>query len=90
MPATPTRANYRARALEAVLGSELLERLGAGGTVDVEHIEGVAGGEADVGLGVVGPPGQDPGPVTGGVVDPVGHQGAERVLANLVAVWIPT
>ena len=42
----------------------------------------MAGGQADVGLGVAGPPGQDPGPVGGGVLDPVGDQAAEGVLAE--------
>ena len=49
--------------------------VGAGGAVDVQDVEGVAGGEADVGLGVAGPPGQDPGSVGGGVLDAVGDQG---------------
>jgi hypothetical protein len=35
------------------------------------------GGQADVGLGVAGPPGQDPGAVTGGVFDPVGDEAAQ-------------
>jgi hypothetical protein len=73
-----------------VLGSELLDRLGAGGAVDVQDIEQMPGGQADVGLGVAGPPGQDPGPITGGILDPVGDQRAEGVLANLAAARIPT
>jgi hypothetical protein len=48
------------------------------------------GGQADVGLGMAGPPGQDPGPVAGGVLDPVGNEAAQGVLANLAAVRIPT
>ncbi len=32
------------------------------------------GGQADVGLGVAGPPGQHPGPIGGGVLDAVGDQ----------------
>ena len=62
----------------------------AGGAVDVQDVEAVAGGQADVGLGVAGPPGQDPGPVGGGVLDPVGDQAAEGVLADLAAARIPT
>jgi hypothetical protein len=50
----------------------------------------MAGGQADVGLGVAGPPGQDPGPIGGGVLDPVGHQAAQGVLAGLAAARIPT
>src|SRR5207247_2739698 len=64
--------------------------VGAGGAVDVQDVEPVPGGQADVGLGVAGPPGQDPGPVTGGVLDPVGDQAAQGVLANLAAVGIST
>jgi hypothetical protein len=52
-------------------GGQFSESLGAGGAVDVQDIEGVATGEADVGLGVAGPPGQDPGAVGGGVSDPM-------------------
>ena len=63
---------------------------GAGGAVDVQDVEPVAGGQADVGLGVAGPPGQDPGPVGGGVLDPVGDQAAQGVLADLAAARIPT
>ena len=50
----------------------------------------MAGGQADVGLGVAGPPGQDPGPVAGGVLDPVGDEAAQGVLGDLPAAWIPT
>jgi hypothetical protein len=64
--------------------------VGSGGAVDVQDIEAVAGGQADVGLGVAGPPGQDPGPVTGGVLDPVRDQAAQGVLANLGAGRVPT
>jgi hypothetical protein len=71
-------------------GRQLVDGVGAFGAVDVQDIKGVAGGQADVGLGVAGPPGQDPGPVTGGVLDPVGHEGAEGVLAGLAAVRVPT
>src|SRR5918994_5149531 len=69
-------------------GGELPDGLGAGGAVDVEDVEAVAGGQADVGLGVAGPPGQHAGPVGGGVLDAVGDQGAQGVLANLAAVRI--
>jgi hypothetical protein len=44
-------------------GGEIADYLGAGGAVDVQDIEPVATGQADVGLGVAGPPGQDPGPI---------------------------
>ena len=71
-------------------GGQLLDGVGAGGAVDVQDVEAVAGGQADVGLGVAGPPGQDPGPVTGGVVDPVGDQAAQGVLGRLAAARIPT
>jgi hypothetical protein len=50
----------------------------------------VATGEADVGLGVAGPPGQHAGPVGSGVGDPVGDQAAQGVLADLAAARIPT
>jgi hypothetical protein len=62
----------------------------AGGAINVQDIEAMAGGRAGVGLGVAGPPGQDPGPVTGGVLDPMGDQAAQGVLANLAAARIPT
>jgi hypothetical protein len=71
-------------------GAQLLDHVGAGGAVDVQHIKGVAGGQADVGLRVAGPPGQHAGPVAGGVVDPVGDQRAKGVLADLAAARIPT
>jgi hypothetical protein len=71
-------------------GGQLLDGVGASGAVDVQHIKDMAGGQADVGLGVAGPPGQDSRPVTGGVLDPVWHQAAQGVLADLAAVWIPT
>ena len=50
----------------------------------------MAGGQADVGLGLLGPPGQHPGPVGGGVLEPVGDQAAQGVLADLAAARIPT
>jgi hypothetical protein len=71
-------------------GGQLSDGVGAGGAVDIQDIEAVAGDQADVGLGVAGPPGQDPGPVTGGVLDPVGDQAAQGMLANLAAARIPT
>jgi hypothetical protein len=64
--------------------------MGAGGGVDVEDVEAVAGGQADVGLGVAGPPGQDPGPIGGGLLEPVGDEAAQGVFANLAAARIPT
>ena len=70
-------------------GGQLLDGLGAGGAVDVQDINAMPGGQADVGLGVTGPPGQDPGPVTGGVLDSVGDQAAQGVFADLAAVGIP-
>ena len=54
-------------------GRQLSDGLGAGGAVDIKHIEPITASEADVGLGVAGPPGQDPGAIGGGVLDPVGH-----------------
>jgi hypothetical protein len=50
---------------------EFSNGLGAGGAVDVQDVEAMPGGQADVGLGMVGPPGQDPGAVGGGVSDPM-------------------
>jgi hypothetical protein len=47
-------------------------------------------GQADVGLGVAGPPGQNPGSVAGGVLDPIGYESAEGVLGNLAAARIAT
>jgi hypothetical protein len=58
--------------------------------VDVQDVEAIPRGEADVGLRMEGPPSQHPGPVTGGVLDPMGYQGAEGVLANLAAARIST
>jgi hypothetical protein len=64
--------------------------LGALGAVDVQDVEQVATGEADVGLGVAGPPGQDPSPIAGRVVHAVGDQAAQGMLADLAAARIPT
>src|SRR5215203_3007021 len=52
-------------------GGHGADGVGTGGAVDVQDVEAVATGEADVGLGVASPPGQDPGPITGGVLDAV-------------------
>jgi len=72
VPAISAGPDQRPAALQAMSGRQLLDGLGAGGAVDVQDVEAVAGGQADVGLGVAGPPGQDPGPVGGGVLDSVG------------------
>jgi integrase len=48
----------------------------------------VPGGQADVGLGVAGPPGQDPGPICRGVLDPMGDQAAQGVLGGLAAALV--
>jgi hypothetical protein len=66
-------------------GGQLTDGLFAGGAVDVQDVETVAGGQADVGLGLLGPPGQDSGSVGGGVLDPVGDQAAQWVLGGLAA-----
>ena len=73
-----------------MLGREHPDGLLALGAVDVQDVELISGGEADVGLGVAGPPGQDPGSVGGGVSDAVGDHAAQGVLANLAAAGIPT
>jgi hypothetical protein len=73
-----------------VFGGEGADGLGASGAVDIQDIKDMAGGQADVGLGVTGPPGQNPGPVAGGVGDPMRDQAAQGVLANLAAARIPT
>jgi hypothetical protein len=73
-----------------VLSRQCSNGLLTGGAVDVQDVEAVPAGQADVGLGLLGPPGQHPGPVGGGVLDPVGHQAAEGVLADLAAAGIPT
>ena len=90
VPATPAGADQRPRALPGHGRRPAPDGLGAGGAVDVQDVEAVAGGQADVGLGVAGPPGQDPGPVGGGVLDPVGDQAAQGVLGGLAAARIPT
>jgi hypothetical protein len=90
MPPAPTGPDQRPRALEGMLASEGADGLGADGAVDVQDVEQVATGQADVGLGLLGPPGQHPGPVSRRLLDPVGHQDAEGVLAGLAAARIPT
>jgi hypothetical protein len=90
MPAATAGADERPRAVQAMLGGQGSNGLFAAGAVDVQDVEGVAGGQADVGLGMAGPPGQHPGPVGGGVLDAVGNQAAPGVLANLAAARIPT
>jgi hypothetical protein len=90
VPAAPAGAHQRTRAVQAMGGGQLPDSLVAFWPVDVQDIEGVAGGQADVGLGVAGPPSADPGPVAGGVLDPVGDQGAQGMLASLAAARIPT
>jgi hypothetical protein len=90
MPAATAGTDQRPRAHQAMLGRQDPDRVLAFGAVDIEHVEQVPGCQADVGLGVAGPPGQDPGPVGGGVLDPMRCEGAEGVLANLAAAWIPT
>jgi hypothetical protein len=90
MPAAPAGADQWPRALQPMLGGQGLDDVSAGGAVDVQHIKDVTGGQADVGLGMAGPPGQHPGPVTGGLLEPVGDQAAQGVLADLAAARIPT
>jgi hypothetical protein len=90
VPATPTSADQRSQALQAMGGRQLSDGLGAGGAVDVQDVEAMAGGQADVGLRVARPPGQDSSPVASGVLDPVGNETAQRVLGGLAAARIPT
>jgi hypothetical protein len=90
MPTASAGADQRPRSLQPVVGREFSDGLGAGGAVDVQDVEAVAGGQADVGLGVAGPPGQDPGPVGGGVLYAVGDQAAQGVLGGLAAARVPT
>ena len=88
VPAIPAGPDQRPRTLQALLGRELLDDLGAGGAVDVQDIEVMPGGQADVGLGVAGLPGQDPGPIRSCVLDPVGHEAAHGVLGDLAAARV--
>src|SRR5829696_8138429 len=90
MPATTASPDQRPRTLQAVLDGQRPDGVPAGGAVDVQDVKPVAGGEADVGLGVASPPGQHPGPVGGGVLEAVGHQAAQGVLAGLAAARVPT
>jgi hypothetical protein len=90
VPATPAGVNERPGAVQAMGGGEFLDGLGPFGAVDVENVEAMPGGQADVGLGVAGPPGQDPGTGTGGVLDAVRDQAAQGVLGGLAAARIPT
>src|SRR5215217_5018848 len=90
MPPTSTGADQRPRTRQAMLGRQCSDGLLALWPVDVQDVEQAAGGQADVGLGAAGPPGQDPGSVGGGVLDSVGDQAAQGVLANLAAARIPT
>src|SRR5215203_4541288 len=90
MPAATASTNQRPRTLQAMLAGQRVDGVPAGGAVDVQDVEQVSGGQADVGLWVAGPPGQDPGPVGGGVLDAVGGQAAQGVLGGLAAAGIPT
>jgi hypothetical protein len=73
------------RQADAVLGGEPAERGHTIGAVEVQDVEAVAGPQADVGLGVLRPPGQDAGPVGGRLVQAVGDECPEGVLAGLGA-----
>jgi hypothetical protein len=90
VPSAAAGPDQRPRALQVMLAGEGVDGLGADGAVDVQDVEPVAGGEADVGLGLAGPPGQHPGPVGRRLRDPVRHQNTEGVLGDLAAVRIPT
>jgi hypothetical protein len=70
-----------------VAGGQACERAFAGGAVDVEHVEPVPGGQADVGLGEALPPPLDLLAVGGGVVEAVGGDGvlADRAAARVAA-----
>ena len=72
-----------------MLDRERADDVGAGGAVHVQDVEAVAGCQADVGLGPLGPPGQDAGPVAGGVGEAVGDQAAEGMLAYLGQIRSP-
>jgi hypothetical protein len=90
MPTAATGPNQRPRTLQIMVAGEGADGLGAGGAVDVQDIEQVATGQADVGLGLLGPPGQHPGPIGGGVLNPVGDEAAPGMLADLAATRIAT
>jgi len=57
VPAPTAGADQRSGADQAVLGRQGPDGMFAGGAVDVQDIKGMTTGEADVGLGVAGPPG---------------------------------
>jgi hypothetical protein len=90
VPTAATGPDQRPRALQVIVAGEGADHLGAGGAVNVQDIEAVAGGQADVGLGLLGPPGQHPGPIGGRLLEPMGHQAAQGMLADLAAARIPT
>src|SRR5829696_8591956 len=90
MPPAATGADQRPRTHQAMDGGQPADGSLAFWSVDVQDVEQGAGGQADVGLGVAGPPGQDPGSVGGGVLDAMGYEAAQGVLANLAAARIPT
>ena len=73
-----------------MFGSERPDGVFTFGAVDVQDVEAVATGEADVRLGVAGPPGQDPGSVGGGVLNAMRDQAAQGVLGRLAAARVPT
>jgi hypothetical protein len=73
-----------------MLAGEGADGLGAAGAVDVQDVEAVPAGQADVGLGLLGPPGQHPGSIGRGLVQAVGHEVAQGVLGGLAAARIPT
>src|SRR5829696_9383454 len=72
MPAAAAGSDQRARTCQAMGGGELSDGLLAGGAVDVQDVEAVSGGQADVGLGLLGPPGQHAGPVVVASLSPWG------------------
>jgi hypothetical protein len=90
MPAAATGADQRPRTCQAMGGGQLADGSLAVGAVDVQDVEQAAGGQADVGLWVAGPPGQHARPVGGGVLNAVGRQAAKGVLSGLAAARIPT
>jgi hypothetical protein len=75
---------------QVVLASEGAQGSHSIGAVQVQHVEAVAGGQADVGLGVAGPPGQHPRPIGRRLPHPMRDEGAEGMLADLPARPIPT
>jgi hypothetical protein len=89
MPPAATSPDQRPRAPQGMVVGEGADDLGAGGTVDVQDIELVAGREADVGLGMLGPPGQHPGPIGCRLLEAVRNESAEGMLGGLAAARIP-